>query len=122
MTLDGNKDEADKCIEIAQSAFTAGNFEKAEKFLLKAERLYPSTRAKDLLTRVNAAGPTASTPKRTPEATGAEDVRRRKTPTHTTPQREYTQDQLEAVRRIKTKCKDYYEILSKSSGSYVLFA
>lgn len=114
MTLEGNKDEADKCIEIAQSAFSAGNSEKAEKFLLKAERLYPSAHAKELLTRVRAAGPSAATPKRAAEASNNEEVRRRKTPTHTTPQREYTQDQLEAVRRIKTKCKDYYEILGKS--------
>ncbi|XP_047542344.1 dnaJ homolog subfamily B member 12 [Vanessa atalanta] len=112
MTIEGNKDEADRCIEIAQNAFSAGNAEKAERFLLKAERLYPTARAKELLTRVRAAGSTGSVPKRTPPSSpSAEDIRRRKTPTHQPPQREYTSEQLEAVRRVKTKCKDYYEVL-----------
>ncbi|XP_049883141.1 dnaJ homolog subfamily B member 12 isoform X2 [Pectinophora gossypiella] len=112
MTIEGNKDEADRCITIAQNAFSEGNNEKAEKFLLKAERLYPSARAKELLTRVRAAGPTGAAPKRTPPSTpNGEDVRRRKTPAHQPPQREYTSDQIDAVRRINTKCKDYYEIL-----------
>lgn len=114
MTIEGNKDEADKCIEIAQMAFSAGNHEKAEKFLLKAEKLYPSARAKEFLVRVRAAGPSTATPKRSGDGPSNDDLRRRKTPTHTTPQREYSQEQLEAVRRINTKCKDYYEILGKS--------
>ncbi|XP_075989579.1 dnaJ homolog subfamily B member 14 isoform X2 [Anticarsia gemmatalis] len=111
MTLEGNKDEAEKCIVIAQSAFAAGNNEKAEKFLLKAERLYPTTIAKDLLARVRAAGPSTAGPRRTPPSSpSAEDVRRRRAPTHQVPQREYTPEQQEAVRRVN-KCKDYYEIL-----------
>ncbi|XP_072941413.1 dnaJ homolog subfamily B member 14 [Epargyreus clarus] len=109
MAIEGNKDDADKCFEIAQSAYTAGNYEKAERFLLKAERLYPTARAKDLLLRIRSAG--VGSTRNPPSSPSAEDVRRRKPPTHTTPQREYTQEQLEAVRRIKTKCKDYYEIL-----------
>ncbi|XP_063390989.1 dnaJ homolog subfamily B member 14 [Cydia fagiglandana] len=110
MTLEGNKDEAEKCIDIAQAAFSAGNTEKAERFLLKAERLYPTARAKELLTRVRAAGSSGGR-KTPPRREPAEEVRRRKAPTHQAPQREYTTDQLEAVRRINTKCKDYYEIL-----------
>ncbi|XP_052755685.1 dnaJ homolog subfamily B member 14 [Galleria mellonella] len=115
MTIEGNKDEADKCIDIAQNAFSAGDTEKAERFLLKAERLYPSARAKELLTRVRAAGSSGNASKRTPPSTPSssteENVRKRKTPSHQPPQREYTQEQLEAVRRVNTKCKDYYEIL-----------
>ncbi|KAI8427226.1 hypothetical protein MSG28_014824 [Choristoneura fumiferana] len=112
MTIEGNKDEAEKCIEIAQNAFSAGNVEKAERFLLKAERLYPSPRSKEFLARVRAAGSTGNGGKKTPpRSPSAEELRKRKAPTHQTPQREYTSDQLEAVRRINTKCKDYYEIL-----------
>lgn len=111
MTIEGNRDEAEKCIEIAQSAFSAGNIEKAERFLLKAERLYPTVRAKDLLTRVRAAEASGSATKQSPPGSPKEDVRRRKPPSHQPTQREYTTEQLEAVRRIKTKCKDYYEIL-----------
>jgi DnaJ homolog subfamily B member 12 len=114
MTIEGNKDDADKCIEIAQSAFSIGNVEKAEKFLLKAERLYPTPRAKELLTRVRAAAASGNVPKGTPPTTpGNEEVRRRKPPVHQPPQREYTSEQLDAVKRVNTKCKDYYEILGE---------
>ncbi|XP_026745727.1 dnaJ homolog subfamily B member 12 isoform X2 [Trichoplusia ni] len=117
MTLEGNKDEAEKCIAIAQNAFSSGNMEKAEKFLLKAERLYPTTHAKELLVRVRAAGPSTAPPKKTPPSSpSAEDLRRRKTPAHQPPQREYTPEQQEAVRRVN-KCKDFYEILGVSKDA-----
>lgn len=44
--MDGNKDEAERCIELAEGYINAGNHEKAEKFLLKAERLYSTKKAK----------------------------------------------------------------------------
>ncbi|KAJ8704158.1 hypothetical protein PYW07_013452 [Mythimna separata] len=117
MTLEGNKDEAEKCIAIAQNAFTGGNMEKAEKFLLKAERLYPTPLAKELLARVRAAGPSTAAPKRTPPSSpSAEEVRRRKPTAHHVPQREYTPEQQEAVRRVN-KCKDFYEILGVSKDA-----
>lgn len=44
--IEGNKDEAFRCIEIAVQAFSEGKLEKAEKFLIKAEKLYPTQKAK----------------------------------------------------------------------------
>lgn len=44
--MDGNKDESHRCIDIAVQAFAEGKMEKAEKFLLKAEKLFPTERAK----------------------------------------------------------------------------
>lgn len=46
MAMDGNKDEADKCIEIAEKCVREGNRDKAVRFLEKAERLFPTPRAK----------------------------------------------------------------------------
>lgn len=46
--MDGNKDEADRCIQIALKYIQTGDKEKAKKFLNKAERLFPSERAKGL--------------------------------------------------------------------------
>ncbi|XP_013195275.1 dnaJ homolog subfamily B member 12 [Amyelois transitella] len=112
MTIE-DKDEAEKCIEVAQIAFAAGNVEKAERFLLKAERLYPTAKAKEFLTRVRAAASSGTERKRTPPTSPSssnEEVRKRR-PNHQPPQREYTSEQIAAVRRINTKCKDYYEIL-----------
>lgn len=44
--MEVNKDEAERCIELAEKYIKASNREKAEKFLHKAERLYPTDRAK----------------------------------------------------------------------------
>ena len=46
MVMEGNRDESIKCIKIAQKCIAAGDREKAIKFLNKAQRLFPSQRAK----------------------------------------------------------------------------
>ena len=46
--MDGNKDESEKCVRIAEKYIRGGDRDKAVKFLQKAERLYPSERAKGL--------------------------------------------------------------------------
>lgn len=44
--MDGNRDESQRCIEIAVQSIREGKLERAEKFLKKAESLYPSQKAK----------------------------------------------------------------------------
>lgn len=44
--MESNHDEAKHCIEIALKRMNEGDLVKAEKFLKKAESLYPSERAK----------------------------------------------------------------------------
>lgn len=44
--MEGNRDEAEKCINIATKALEAGDKEKAIKFLNKAEKLYPTVKAR----------------------------------------------------------------------------
>lgn len=44
--MEGNRDEAEKCMKIATKALEAGDKEKALKFLNKAEKLFPTDRAK----------------------------------------------------------------------------
>ncbi len=48
MKMEGNRDEAEKCITIATKALEAGDEEKALKFLNKAEKLYPTSKAKGM--------------------------------------------------------------------------
>jgi DnaJ homolog subfamily B member 12 len=52
--MEGNRDESEKCIELGIGYMNAGNYEKANKFLLKADQLYPTVRAKgeNVLARV----------------------------------------------------------------------
>lgn len=44
--MDGNKDESLRCINIALEAAKSGDLVRAEKFLRKADNLYPSPKAK----------------------------------------------------------------------------
>lgn len=107
--MEGNKDEAERCVEIAERCLSEGHRDKAEKFLLKAEKLYSTQRAKDLLEQLQRLN-SASKPPPPEEAA----PRKRKTTVpkkdESTNEVEYTKDQLDSVKRIK-KCKDYYEVL-----------
>lgn len=47
--MDSNKDEAERCIKIALNAITNNDQEKARRFLEKAQRLFPTDKAKSTL-------------------------------------------------------------------------
>lgn len=51
--MEGNRDEAEKCIHIATKSLEAGDKEKALRFLNKAEKLYPTDKAKSKVTNVS---------------------------------------------------------------------
>ncbi|XP_071808680.1 dnaJ homolog subfamily B member 12-like [Asterias amurensis] len=139
MVMEGNRDESIKCIKIAQKCIAAGDREKAIKFLNKAQRLFPSQRAKDILYRLqnpsdDSATSSSSSSTESTEPTNTKERQRRQSngPTPTTRQRhtsgsreskaeskaetnggvkhDYTEEQLKGVNRIK-KCKNFYEIL-----------
>ncbi|XP_065161971.1 dnaJ homolog subfamily B member 12 [Atheta coriaria] len=105
--MEVNKDEADRCIELAENYIKEKNREKAEKFLQKAQRLYPTPRAKDLLQKIQLIAP-ASEPEKKKEKPQAKPEK------PSAP--EFSADQRDAVTRIK-KCKDYYEILGVSKDA-----
>ncbi|XP_034040866.1 dnaJ homolog subfamily B member 12a [Thalassophryne amazonica] len=113
--MDSNKDEAERCIKIAVNAISNSQPDKAKKFLEKAQRLFPTDKAKKLLESlthngkppeengepINGEGPTMRHRSHREEtnSAGATDS--------TKP---YTTEQLDAVKKIKS-CKDYYQIL-----------
>lgn len=47
--MDSNKDEAERCIKIALNAISNNDQEKARRFLEKAQRLFPTDKAKSML-------------------------------------------------------------------------
>ncbi|OWF36240.1 dnaJ homolog subfamily B member 14-like [Mizuhopecten yessoensis] len=119
--MDGNKDESERCISLAKKYLAEGEKSKALKFLNKAERLYPSQKAKEIIEEITTMNGTATGKKTHSEESTKENVRQRKSSTgrggseenkgdSDTVDRSYTQDQLEAVKRTK-KCKDYYDVL-----------
>nr|XP_033797819.1 dnaJ homolog subfamily B member 12 [Geotrypetes seraphini] len=114
--MEWNRDEAERCIAIAVTAIKNGNTEKALRFLAKAQKLFPTDRARDLIESLTQNGkpsggqseysdPTkprhrkmgAETPTANGEAGGEGG-------------KSYSSDQVDAVKRVK-QCKDYYEIL-----------
>lgn len=111
-----NKDEADKCLNLAMKYILQGNKEKAEKFVRKAQKLYPSQKCDDIMDRVNKLADedvdsgtgTSSTGGSSPSKSSS--YPRPNNDEATTSSAEYTQDQIEAVKKIR-KCKNYYEIL-----------
>lgn len=139
--MDGNKDEAQRCINIALEAAKSGDLQRAEKFLRKADNLYPSEKAKgkygyksnkirfefgyklngsdflftDLLAQIQA--------KHHETKSSAEGLRKRNTnvnnegpPANDTSSGEYTKEQHEMCDRI-LRCKDYYEVLRVSKDA-----
>ncbi|XP_047308752.1 chaperone protein dnaJ 49-like [Impatiens glandulifera] len=123
--MDGNKDEALKCLKIGRDALDSGDRKKALKFLTKARRLDPSVPIDDLLSKIdyesaaddeNSSGPTTkdsseplsndSGPRRRPSAAGSSSSSSPKAGESV----KYTEENIAIVREIKMK-KDYYEIL-----------
>ncbi|KAM9327266.1 dnaJ homolog subfamily B member 12 [Gastrophryne carolinensis] len=114
--MESNRDEAERCMSIALGAIKSQNAEKALRFLEKAQRLYPTERARGLIESLTK----NSQPNGQPESTEPSNPRLRKNAAEGTRAangeaggetgKGYTQEQLDAVKRIK-QCKDYFEIL-----------
>ncbi|XP_061198059.1 dnaJ homolog subfamily B member 14-like [Saccostrea echinata] len=114
--MEGNRDESERCYHLANKYLSVGDLEKAKKFLHKAERLYPTQKAKDLLERIESMSDDESTQdNKENQEPQKEGVRHRRgsfgrDKTEGSGVKDYTEEQLTMVRKIK-KCKDYYEIL-----------
>lgn len=51
--MEGNRDESERCYYLANKYLSQGDLEKAKKFLNKAERLYPTQRARGILLKLH---------------------------------------------------------------------
>lgn len=127
--MESNRDEAERCINLAEKSIQQGNREKAAKFLHKAQRLFPSrkvTELLDLIKKLNSdedGGGGSSNHSSQNGHTKREKSRGASQPRQTEEEESessssasYTSDQVEAVKRIR-KCKDYYEILGLTKES-----
>ncbi|XP_013862443.1 dnaJ homolog subfamily B member 12b [Austrofundulus limnaeus] len=121
--MEVNKDEAERCIDIATAALNSHQPEKALRFLEKAQRLFPTEKAKALLDLISRNGFSPGrgghsdfsgvSGSRQRQNTKEDPKPEEKLPDNSKP---YTADQLAAVRRIK-QCKDFYEILGVQKDS-----
>lgn len=60
--MESNKEEAFRCLKIAENCWKSGDKDKAERFAVKAMKLYPSNEAKGLSTCLMGSGLLILTP------------------------------------------------------------
>lgn len=103
--IEGNVDASDQCYDLASRDIRNGNFEKAEKLLNKALKLYPSNKKAEILLQKLKAGDFDNQKK--PNATATDGIPRRRPGTASTKPEEpklgedYTSEQLEMVTKLK---------------------
>nr|XP_019956729.1 PREDICTED: dnaJ homolog subfamily B member 14-like [Paralichthys olivaceus] len=101
--MEGNRDEAERCLNIATSALEAGDKEQAVKFLNKAQRLFPTDRAKALLDALTKNGSSAGNgayrrrPTESSDSTGARPDRESQESGGGDSAKGFTKDQVEGV-------------------------
>ncbi|OIW14284.1 hypothetical protein TanjilG_21424 [Lupinus angustifolius] len=107
--MDGNKDEALRCLRIAEEAIAIGNKDRALKFIKIAQRLNNSLPLDSLLNQCQRLDSQSSSV--TSRASASSSVKS-KTPVSEglNGERNYTDENVQLIREIKGK-SDYYAIL-----------
>ncbi|XP_078158301.1 chaperone protein dnaJ 49-like isoform X2 [Carex rostrata] len=107
--MDGNKDEALRCIKIAESSLESGDKQRALKFVKIAKRLDPTILADHIISAIE--NPDTSKP--IPQRENHRVSQRTHQPETSI---NYTEEQVRAVREIR-KNNDYYAILGVEKSS-----
>ncbi|KAF9914150.1 hypothetical protein BX616_008858 [Lobosporangium transversale] len=136
--MEVNKDEALRCLDIAQRHLDNGNFQSARKFGLKSISLFPTPQGEAFITKVAVAEESASASTTSASASGnashrtnsspatsgtghssarptSSPLRSRSTPstahTHKPVERDYTPEQVAMVKTIRSSGGDFYKVL-----------
>jgi DnaJ family protein B protein 12 len=127
--MEGNRDEALKCLAIAQRHRDSGNYSSARKFCDKSIALYSTPEALKLLAIIEeeaAASPSSSSDKGKASSSATETHPSASGTRHRTgtangggagvgqdqQKREYTVEQITIVKKVRgSKANEYYEIL-----------
>ncbi|KAK6161685.1 hypothetical protein DH2020_005066 [Rehmannia glutinosa] len=108
--MDGNKDEALKCVKIAKDSIRSGDRNRALKFLNKARRLDPSIEIDDLVSNLNDSQPEEKNPDVATDENPSDPSKVGPAVGFRRPGHLHRPHRVTVVREIKRK-KDYYEIL-----------
>lgn len=106
--MDGNKDEALRCIGIAKEAIASGNKHRALKFIGIARRLDHNLSVDDLLIACESLDSETPVPSNNYGANNEPVVAKVDEDSHGEPS--YSEENVQLIREIK-RSKDYYEIL-----------
>ncbi|CAH1708292.1 dnaJ homolog subfamily B member 14-like [Aphis gossypii] len=113
--MEVNKDEAYRCLDRAEYYIVEGDIEKAEKFINKSKKLFPTSEADELLKKLKTQGSKKhSTSNVKPDGQNAK--KRKNTPPGSpradrANQPTYTKAQLDTVKKVNN-CKDFYDVLN----------
>ncbi|KAJ2237793.1 Chaperone protein dnaJ [Coemansia sp. RSA 1722] len=119
--MESNRDEAERALSIAQKKLNAGDLQGAQKFALKSDSLFPSDKAKQLLTQLSQQSTTAAKQASTTDQPGETLRQRKPTATKKTTEetgsssRAYTEKQHLAVKEVMKAKHDYYRVLGLES-------
>ncbi|CAH8278970.1 unnamed protein product [Arabidopsis lyrata] len=105
--MDGNKDDASRCLRIAEDAIASGDKERALKFIKMAKRLNPSLSVDELIAacdNLDSISRNSSVSEKLKTVDGDDDDKLE------TGKMKYTEENVELVRNIKRN-NDYYAIL-----------
>lgn len=111
--MDGNKDEALKCMNIAKEAIASGNKERALKFIRIAQRLNHTLSVDDLIAaceKIDSTGPGPSENGNHVDRSGVGVSSAAKTAEGSNGERNYTEEHVKLIKQIN-KHKDYYATL-----------
>ena len=114
MTKEANKDEAERCKDIAMRAKDDGDIHKCIRLLEKSIRLYPNDETAGLLSSARNESRSSSAPGQCNSPTArrsGEGHRRRKDPVLESEPPNYTAEQARDVKRI-VGMRSYYDILA----------
>ncbi|MCD7464227.1 hypothetical protein HAX54_052318 [Datura stramonium] len=117
--MEGNKDEALRCIGIAKEAIASGNKQRALKFIRIARRLNSDLSVEDLLAACE--NLESSTPESSSELGNVENMKNVTSSVKSdevSDGEELSEEHVQLIRQIKVK-KDYYAILGLEKGCSV---
>nr|WOX63133.1 dnaJ-like protein subfamily B member 14 [Myzus persicae] len=113
-STDEGEDEY-RCLDRAEYYIIEGDIEKAEKFINKSKKLFPTSEADELLKKLKTQGSRKhSTANAKPDG---QNAKKRKNTPPGSPRAEranqptYTKAQLDTVKKVNN-CKDFYDVLS----------
>lgn len=117
LVMEGNKDEAIRCIQIAESAIASGDKQRALKFIKIAQRLNKDISVDGLLAICETLDSKSSTSQDNKGKTGGQ-TSRESASSNGNLERTYTEEHVKMIREIRRN-KDYYAILGVEKNSSV---
>lgn len=101
--MEGNRDEALRCIDIGKRAYYEGDLNKALRFFKKSYKMYPNETAKHWIEKVENGGSHSPKP--------SDNFTKKPRENNPEPEKPATKKQIEEIQRIISCKGNYYSVL-----------